>query len=194
MKNHRFFFCLFSFALLFSMLISACGTQKTSSVPTATPSLEESSDLILSDPVGSSSKMLRPIVIYATRADYTTLVPVTMDASRGRIVSYPSRIDLRRGSGFATPIPLKEGYLYDQRGITPHTAFLSISYEHYTALEEDPSPSELLSFILDKDPLVFLAVCSREYLADESLPSLLKYIDQGFPGAKILVDKRNKQN
>lgn len=189
----------FSLPLFLALIMSfnSCGTKKGSlatNKPITNANHSDNSSLFIEqEPLGFNSKMLRPIVIYATRADYSALVPVTLDASGSSIASYPSRNDLKQGEGFTSPIPLDGGYLYDRRGLSPHSAFLSISYEYYTSLEEDPSPSWLSRLILDKDPFTFLAICNREELKDESPSSLNTYINKGFPGARILIDKRSKK-
>lgn len=142
-------------------------------------------------PIGSDSKMLRPIVIYATRADYSNLVPVTLDDAKQQIIAYPSRSDLRYGDNeYSTPIALENGLLYDRRGISSNTAFLKITYSDYCSLPSDPSPVTLFEQIIDSDPLIFLAICNREYLQDTSITAIKEYIKKGLPGANIIIDKR----
>ena len=78
-----------------------------------------------------------PVYVYKTKKDYSQYVPVMLSADRSRIVSYPDPTDVRRGSGYATPSPLKNGYWYP------------------------PSITELYDSILDKYPLLELWSCKR---------------------------------
>lgn len=96
-----------------------------------------------------------PVVVYKTKSDYSKKVPVTLSADKSRIIAYPAPEDIRRGNGSYTyPTPLKRGYLLDNRGIGPNTAFLKVSYEEYAALTENPSLEDLKSWILDADPIL----------------------------------------
>lgn len=94
-----------------------------------------------------------PAFIYKMKADYSQLVPVMMDKSRSRIVSYPAPSDLRRGNRLATPTPLDNGFWLDNRGIGETVAFLSYTYEEYAAMEAAPSMDELMKHIIERYPL-----------------------------------------
>lgn len=128
-----------------------------------------------------------PIVIYKTRGDYRELVPIQLSADGSTVVSYPSRYDLGKPGAFLTPLLLDGGYLVDRRGVGLHTAFLKLSYEEYYALPNDPSMVELLGWVLDKEPLTFLAVCDRSYFTTKSKEEFERYIAEGMPGANVLI-------
>ncbi|MDR0989089.1 MAG: hypothetical protein LBM06_06485 [Prevotellaceae bacterium] len=131
---------------------------------------------------GSTSSVTSPIVyVYKTRGDYAHLVPVLMDATRTRIVSYPAPVDLRSGDGLRLPTPLADGYLLDNKGITPHVAFLSYTYEEYSGLSVAPAMSELMAHLLDVHPLVEIHACGRraDYRDQDIVAELNKRITQG---------------
>lgn len=130
---------------------------------------------------------LAPIVIYKTRGDYRELVPIQLAADGATIVSYPSRFDLGNPGAFTTPLSLEGGYLVDRRGVGPHTVFLKLTYAEYYALPNDPSASELLGLVLDKEPFTFLAVCDRGYFTTKSQEEFERYIAEGMPGAQVLI-------
>ncbi len=68
----------------------------------------------------SAHQVSSPMVyIYKTRKDYSRLVPVLMDETRTRIVSYPTPTDLKTNGKLAYPTPLENGYWLDNRGISP---------------------------------------------------------------------------
>lgn len=174
-----------------SLTIASCNTKrKAQQAQTNTTTQVPPSEEVQQVPLTGAKRMLRPIVIYATRNDYNNLVPVNLSADRETIESFPARSDIKQGDQLATPIVLSDGLLYDQRGIGVNTAFLSLTYEAYSQLEHEPTIEMLKGLLLDKDPLTFLAVCNRDYLQEESVTALNDYIKKGLPGAQILIDKR----
>lgn len=101
------------------------------------------------------------VYIYKMKKDYSKQVPVLMDESRSRIVSYPSPSDLLRNGKPTLPTPLEKGFWLDNRGIGPTVAFLSYTYEEYIALPKAPSYQDLMSHIVDKYPLTVILVCGQ---------------------------------
>ncbi|MBD5301136.1 MAG: hypothetical protein HDS17_06685 [Bacteroides sp.] len=82
--------------------------------------------------------------IYKTNGDYADLVPVTLNASRTGLVSFPAPSDLRGGE----PVKLDSGYLLDRRGVGPNTAFTRWTYAEYSALPAAPTPAEIMDHLL----------------------------------------------
>lgn len=82
--------------------------------------------------------------VYKTNGDYNDRVPVTLNASRTSLVSFPSPDDLRGGE----PLKLDGGFLLDCRGVGPHTAFTRWTYSEYAALTAAPSPREIMDNLL----------------------------------------------
>lgn len=130
---------------------------------------------------------LAPIIIYKTRGDYRELVPIQLSADGSTVVSYPSRYDLGEPGAFSTPLLLDAGYLVDRRGVGPHSAFLKLTYDEYYALPNDPSITELLGWVIDREPFTFLAVCDRSYFTTKSKEEFERYIAEGMPGANVLI-------
>lgn len=91
-------------------------------------------------------------IVYKTKADYSKNVPVTLSDDKTKIVSYPAPQDVFYQGKLAVPTELCHGYLLDNRGIMPNTAFLKITYEEYSKLKEVPSSDELYKQIIDKSP------------------------------------------
>ena len=121
-------------------------------------------------PVGVSSPV---VYIYKTKQDYSRLVPVLMDETRTRIVSYPAPTDLKTNGRLAYPTPLEGGYWLDNRGITANVAFLTYTYEAYSRLPQAPSRAELEAHILDRQPLEAFRRCgSRSQFAADPVPQL----------------------
>lgn len=131
--------------------------------------------------IGRPSIASSPVVyVYKTKKDYSHQVPVLMDATRVRIVSYPHPGDLYQGGTLSLPTALDQGYWLDNRGIGPYVAFLTYTYEEYSRLAEAPSMEELLLHILDKEPLTEIHECGRRADYTDLVLELNKKIADGF--------------
>ena len=124
-------------------------------------------------PAGVSSPV---VYIYKTKQDYSRLVPVLMDETRTRIVSYPAPTDLKTNGRLAYPTPLEGGYWLDNRGISPRAAFLSYTYEEYSQLKEPPAMEEMMERIVDKDPFTFIRASGRRADYKDIVGELNEYI------------------
>ena len=146
-------------------------------------------DAIASATIGSTSSpnMARPAaVVYRTARDYTNNVPVTMNANRTRITSFPDPADLRNAE--QKPLPLGHGYLLDRRGIGPRTAYLDITIDEYSRISSAPAPAELLRRIAVRSPfaeMYSLPITAAEAVRDTAACNA--YIAGGFDGCKNLL-------
>ncbi len=102
-----------------------------------------------------------PVIIYKTRTDYSDHVPVTMDVKKAHIVSFPAQSDLKRDGGFSYPTRLANGWLLDNRGITPNSVFLRFTYDDYYNMDHIPTAQSLMNYITDKDPFTRMYKCGR---------------------------------
>ena len=93
------------------------------------------------------------VIIYKTRANYDSLVPVTLSADKQKVVSYPDPKDVYSGGELAYPWLLKKRYRLDNRGISENSAFIKLSYSEYSKLANVPPVADLLNMIVDKDPI-----------------------------------------
>lgn len=82
--------------------------------------------------------------IYKTNGDYADLVPVTLNASRTELISYPAPGDLKG----AEPVKLDGGFLLDNRGVGVNTAFTRWTYAEYSAMPSAPSAKEIMANII----------------------------------------------
>lgn len=120
-----------------------------------------------------------PAVIYKTRADYSNLVPVIMNAEKTRIVSYPDPLDLVSEGKLMRPVRLKHGYLLDNRGINEHVAFLSITYDEYSKLSAPPHLVDMMLKIIDTHPLTVMYRCGLRSDYKNLIYELNVLIDRG---------------
>jgi hypothetical protein len=118
---------------------------------------------------------LPPIIVYKTRQNYDKNVAVMLSDDKKSIVSYPHPSDVSVNS---YPTPLKNGYLLDNRGIGKNTAFISLTYEEYAALEKVPSIAELYNLIIDKDPLLRMYSCGNRIYESDLVTVLNQWIDK----------------
>jgi len=103
------------------------------------------------------------VIIYKTRKDYNDKVPVLLNEEKTKIISYPGVKDVFYNGKLAIPTSLSDGFLLDNRGIGKNVAFLKITYEEYSKLEEPPSTSEMMNMIIDKEPLTEMYDCGNRY-------------------------------
>ncbi|MCW5906856.1 MAG: hypothetical protein KIS94_03270 [Chitinophagales bacterium] len=110
-----------------------------------------------------------PAVVYKTKKDYSTYVPVTLNSTKTEIVAYPSPKDVFYKGKLAYPVKLENSYWLDNRGIGVNSAFLNITYDAYSKLETAPPLSELFSSIIDSDPFVEIYnIGNRDRFTDET--------------------------
>lgn len=115
-------------------------------------------------------------VIYKMNGDYSHLVPVSLDASGERLLSYPAPSDLTAAS---VPLPIGNGWYLDRRGgVGKNTAFLKYTYAEYMALPSAPTPAELLSDIVPQAKVTemkALPITINQALADTA--ALKQYVE-----------------
>jgi hypothetical protein len=117
-----------------------------------------------------------PTIVYKTKGDYNKLVPVLLSNDKSEIISYPHPKDLMVGGQLALPTILEKGYLLDNRGVGENVAFLKMTYEEYSKLENAPSLKEMYSLIIDKDPLMELCNCGNSKVFSDKVNQLNKVI------------------
>lgn len=131
------------------------------------------------------------VIIYRTLEDYNHLVPITLNESKDRVSSFPAPSDLYHGGQLALPVKLNEGFLLDRRGLGPHTAFTSYSYEDYALREKAPSPEELMGSVIDANPFEVIYDCGRAGSYQDLVKELNLKIDGGLEGCQaLIIDKK----
>ena len=158
-----------------AMFMTACSTTKETAAVT--------SGVIAAAPTGAISERaqaLPHIIIYKMKADYSNLVPVTMNPQRTVITSYPAKSDIRPS---AKPVALNDGWYLDRRGIGPNTVFTDYTYEQYANLEKTPSVSELMEHIIEKHPLLDLYDCGTQPLSTDELNEVISKMNADTPMA-----------
>ena len=121
-----------------------------------------------------------PAIIYKTIGDFYDYVPVIMNDNRTEIISYPAPSDIYYAGKLAKPLKLKNGYLFDNRGINQNVAFLSYTYEEYGKLEKTPDLSDLMTRIKEKYPLTEMYNCGSRKQYNDDINNLNKLIDVNF--------------
>jgi len=66
-----------------------------------------------------------PVLIYKTRVDHFSHVPITLNNTGDKVSSYPAPADLLSGGELALPVKLKKDFLLDRRGIDINSVFTS---------------------------------------------------------------------
>ncbi len=165
---------VYIFPFIIVVLLS-CNTGKKASTTSSSNLMSEREIIFAPGPAA---------IIYKTAKDYSKNVPVTMNAGKTKITSYPSPKDIFYQGKLAYPTLLKNGYLLDNRGININTAFLDYTYEEYSKLERTPSLEELESRIIDKHPFIEFWNCGIRNQYENEVKELNQLIDAGFPNCK----------
>lgn len=118
--------------------------------------------------LASSANVMPHVTIYKTKNDYSNNVPVILDETGTKIVSYPDPKDINENS---KPTELSNGYLLDNRGIGQNVAFTSYTYDEYSKLSSAPSTTELMNSIIDSNPLTSIVDCGSRTDYSENLVS-----------------------
>ncbi len=122
------------------------------------------------------SHAIRPVIIYKTRNNYDKFVPINLSENKLNIISYPGPYDVFYGGKLAYPTKLVNWYLLDNRGINTNSAFLNITYEEYSKLQEAPTES-FLSMIKDANPFIEIYECHK-YVSYEKIEKINKLIKE----------------
>ncbi|MBE0647863.1 MAG: hypothetical protein IH596_08770 [Bacteroidales bacterium] len=122
---------------------------------------------------------LAPCIIYKTKADYKTYVPVSLSRDKTWITSYPDVADIRAQGQSAYPEELTNGFLLDNRGIGPDVAFLSVTYEAFAKQPKNPNADDLFRQLLEKDPLLEMYQCGHRNQYNDIIRELNEMIDSG---------------
>ena len=119
-------------------------------------------------------------IVYKTRNDYSSLVPVIMNDAKTKIISYPAPSDIYYNGSLAKPTKLKNGYYLDNRGINKNVVFVDYTYEEYAALDQTPTIETLMSKIRDRYPLSEMIDCGIRSQYTNEVEDINKLIDEGF--------------
>lgn len=129
-----------------------------------------------------------PLIVYKTVADFYNMVPVTLNETKDKIVSYPAPTDLFYAGELALPVKLNQGYLLDRRGVHVNTAFTSYTYEAYSRMKSPPSLQELYDNIIEKEPFESMYDCGKRGHYSNLEKELNKEIRKGMANFKSLID------
>ena len=129
-----------------------------------------------------------PVIVYKTIADYDNNVPILLNETKDRIVSYPAPADLHADGELALPVRLRKGYLLDRRGINTHTAFTSYTYEEYSKMEAPPSIQDLNDHIIETSPFEAMYNCGNRSNYKDLVKEVNQKISRGMTGCTPIIE------
>ena len=136
-------------------------------------------------PIGGESRFIPKAIVYRTDGNFYDKVPITLNADRTEVTSFPAPTDLSERS---MPLHLSDGWMLDRRGVGPNTVFTSYTYKEYMALPQAPSPTELLAHVIPGSGITSLVELPLTMTQASSDPKLCdEYIASGFRDCKILL-------
>lgn len=144
------------------------GAQPSAAVAVAAPGVRRA-------PIMGGSQAMPKAVIYRTNGDYSAYVPVTLNAQRDGLVSYPAPSDL---SDDSTPLSVGGGWMLDRRGgVGINTAFLRYTYAQYRRLSHVDASMLMQAIMPDArvTEVKVLPVTAAEAIADPEI--INRYID-----------------
>lgn len=122
-----------------------------------------------------------PAMVYKTNADYSNLVPVSMNDSGTRILSYPAPEDVKAmGIAILKPLQLRNHYWLDNAGISKNTAYLDYTWEIYQTLQNLTAES-LLPHVKYLKPFKEICNCGLK----TEMPQLEKSINRLIKDGKL---------
>ena len=122
--------------------------------------------------------MLRSVVIYKTISDFSNFIPIGMNETKSKIVSYPGISDV---SDNKRPILLDNGYLFDRFGLSVNSVYTSYTYEEYKDLPKQPSLKDLQARIIEKKPFTEMYIYNKSTF---SIEELNQEVSNGFSNCK----------
>ena len=153
---------LWSSVILSSFVILSCGSAKKAKT------MKSNQETYVTGP---------KVIIYKTIKDYSKFVPIILSKDKKSIESYPDIKDIYFDGKPAYPTPLHKGYWLDNRGIGVNVAFINLTYEAYSKLPKTPKPEELITMIVDAQPLVEMYSCGLRSSYQDILNELNAKID-----------------
>ena len=118
------------------------------------------------------------VIIFKTKSDFYYNVPIIISDNKNEIISYPHPSDLTIEKKLRLPIKLINGFLLDNRGISKNIAFIKLTYEDYSKLNQPPSLLDLKEMILDDDPILEIYDCGFFSDYDDLVKDLNTIISQ----------------
>lgn len=112
------------------------------------------------------------VLVYKTKKNFDKFVPIILSEDKSEIISYPHPADLKRGDIFLIPLKLKEGYLLDNKGISPNVVFLRWTYDEYSKFESAPDLKILMDNVIEKNPLLELCDCGNRSVFNNEIKQL----------------------
>ena len=167
---------------LILVILISCKTQQKAPVITPVKNIEKTTSEKVEKEVYSSnnfSYINGPVIVYKTRGDFYNNVPVIMSDDKMSVVSYPDIKDISKNGKLTYPTYLSNGYLLDHRGINKNVAFLKLTYEEYSKLPSTLRKEEVLSMIIERNPLLEMYSCDN--LQIENTDKINGLIQDGLP-------------
>lgn len=126
--------------------------------------------------ISKKTDALAPLIIYKTTRDYSNNIPVVLNDTKDKIISYPAISDIYLNGEFAKPNNLSNDFMLDNIGIFPGSVFTSYTFEEYSKLDNIPTLKEFTDRIIDKDPITEMYNCGKrtDFETTAELNNLIK--------------------
>ena len=146
--------------MMFLFTVFSCASAKRNQVEVinkkpdcALPLVNES---ILDQP-----KETRKIVVYKSKNDFSTFVPIHLTEDKKNIIGYPAREDLK-SLGNTNALFVENGYYIDLVGVNFNSVFTSYTLESYQKIN-NPTLEEFKNHIIELNPFEEMYICDSRY-------------------------------
>lgn len=123
-------------------------------------------------------KDLKHVVIYKTKKDYNSNVPITYSKKINAITSYPAPSDVKPLINQRI-ISLKLGYKLDVIGVNTNTVYTNYTLKEYSELDRAPNLETLTKSIIDYEPYTELYDLGQLDDSNNTIGKINKLIKSG---------------
>lgn len=145
---------------LFLFMLFSCGVPNKNQV-ILTKNNTISGLPILNDSNPENQEEPKKIVIYKTKNDYSSFVPIHLSKDKMNIIGYPAKEDLKQ-FGNSNSIATENGYYIDLVGVNLNTVFTSYTLESYQKINI-PTLEDFKNQIIIMNPFEEMYICNDKF-------------------------------
>lgn len=145
---------------LFLFIVFSCASSKRNQVE----EMNKKPDCglpLLNESIIEQQKETRKIVVYKSKKDFSTFVPIHLTEDKKNIIGYPAKEDLKL-LGNSNSLAVENGYYIDLVGMNSNTVFTSYTIEAYQKINS-PTLEEFKNHIIELNPFEEMYICNSRF-------------------------------
>jgi hypothetical protein len=148
---------LFGLILFF---VFSCANSKRTQVEEMTKKPDCGLPLV-NESIFEPQKETRKIIVYKSKKDYSTFVPIHLAEDKKNIIGYPAKEDLKSLDN-SNALAVENGYYIDLVGVNLNTVFTSYTLESYQKIN-NLTLEEFKNHIIELNPFEEMYICDSRY-------------------------------